>query len=86
MLLSLKFTHVSCSGSAKMVDLPGWLLFHTFKAISSDLPHFLKCHSQVLKIDRVLVSPFPAVLLLVALVTISHILSLICIFLSPTGC
>jgi hypothetical protein len=60
--------------------LPGWLLFHTFKAVFSDLSRFLKCHSQVLKIDRALVAPFPAVLLLVALVTISHILSFICIF------
>lgn len=42
--------------------LPGWVFFHTFKAVSSDLPWFLKCHLQVLKIDTASVAPFPAVL------------------------
>lgn len=49
------------------------------KAVSLDLSCFLKRHLQVLKIDTASAAPFPAVLLLVALVTISHILGFICI-------
>lgn len=49
------------------------------KTVSLDLSCFLKRHLQVLKIDTASAAPFPAVLLLVAFVTISHILGFICI-------